>query len=121
MQGVGVESQQLQDRRRYLGCLDLSVELIWVDRVRGVDDDRHVPVGWVIAAVLGDLGAAGVDDTDLDPAEHVRVSRIGLRHTEEVLDEVGRILRLDRSVALPQVVVGARDDQVALVTRLRRR
>ena len=106
-----------------------------------VHEDRHVAVVRVVAAVLGNLAAAGVDDADLDAAEHVWVARIGVRDADEIgglvtsidlrqagvrdllgaavhavvvvkrrgravvpqvaLDELGRVLRLDRQVALP--------------------
>ena len=51
---------------------------------RSVDEDRNVAVTGVVAAVLGDLGAGGVDDADLDDPEHVGVARVGDRHAEEV-------------------------------------
>ena len=49
-----------------------------VDGSGRVGEDRHIPVPLVVAAVLGDLAAAGVDDADLDAAEHVWVARVGV-------------------------------------------
>src|SRR5262249_9125458 len=79
-----LESEQLQDRRRDLGRLDPLIRGVVVDGSGCVDEDRHVAVAWIVAAVLGDLRAAGVDDTDLNAAEHVGVARIRVGNAEEV-------------------------------------
>lgn len=54
-----------------------------VHHARGVDEHRHVAVARGVTAVLGDLGAAGVDDADLYATEPVPVARIGVGDPEE--------------------------------------
>ena len=78
----GFQPEQVEDRRRDLRRLDPRVVHARLRRSRRVDDDRHVAVGRVGAAVLGDLAAAGVHHTDLDHTPHVRVPRIADRYPE---------------------------------------
>src|SRR5215468_7836872 len=75
-QRARVEAEQVQDRRRDLGRLHRLAGGFGVDLPGRPDEDWYVAVGRVVAAVFGDLAAAGVDDADLDAAEHVRVARI---------------------------------------------
>src|SRR5207244_5691682 len=82
LESTRMEPEELQDRGRYRGRLHPSVGYRGLDAGR-VDDDRDVTVAGVVAAVLGDLGAAGVHDPDLYASEHVGVARIRDRHPEE--------------------------------------
>ena len=79
LEGVWVEPEQLEDRWRDLGRLDPVVHARRLYGAGGVDDERHITVGRVVPAMLGDLGAPGVDDADLNAAEHVGVAGIEAR------------------------------------------
>ena len=62
LQIMRVQPEQRQDRRRDLRRLDRLAVRAVLHRSRRVDEDRNATVGGVVAAVLGDLAAGGVDD-----------------------------------------------------------
>ena len=79
-----VQAEQGQDGRGDLRGLHRSPDDAAVLQARQGDEDRHVAILRVVAAVLGDLGlAAGVDDAVLDDAGDVGVPGIADRDAVE--------------------------------------
>jgi hypothetical protein len=60
LKGAGGESEQLQDRRSDLARFHPVARLASLDGARRIDDERNVPIAWVIAPVFGDLRAGRV-------------------------------------------------------------
>jgi hypothetical protein len=78
LQVAGRKAQQHQDGRGDLGRLHRRADGPPVHQARQDDQDRHVAVLEIRAAVLGDLAfPAGVDDAVLDDADNVGMAPTG--------------------------------------------
>lgn len=79
----GSKAEQFQHGRRDLGRAHRRIDGA-VPQAREYDEDRHVAVLLVAAAMLGDLTlAAGIDDAMLCDADDVGVPRIARRNVEQ--------------------------------------